>query len=166
MRSIYGLEIPEFGLDISHTKEVITAADRFGLTYLKLEAEAVYVSSLTLTMENVMEYLAFAESKNCAALKEEVVDFIVKHKLDAVEKKVIKDAPVSLSNDILAAMAREETKNSAAKTGIVHKFGAMCISELRREAHSKGLDEDGSREALISALESVVKPKPKNESES
>ncbi len=35
------------------------------------------------------------------------------------------------------------------------------MSELRREAHNRGLDVDGSREALISALESIDKLKPK-----
>lgn len=154
--SIYGLEIPELGKDLPHTKEIIEAADRFGLVYLKLEAEAIYVSSLTLTLENVMNNLAFADSKNCSVLKEAVIDFIINEKVNVIEKKVINDAPESLCNDILAALARKEKSSSAAEKGIANEFSAMCISELRRAAHTKGLDIDGSREALISALESIV----------
>ena len=72
---------------------------------------------------------------------------------------MIKDAPGSLGNDILTALARKERKKkSGPKKGLTNEFGAMCISELRREASIKGLDVDGSREALISALKSIVKP--------
>lgn len=150
---IYGLEIPELGQDLTHTKEIIVAADTYGLTNLKLEAEATYVSSLTLSLDNVIEHLHFAYSKNCAVQKEEVVDFIIKNTVHAVEKKVIKDAPGSLGNDILAAFARREKKGVDDK-GIANEFSAMRINELRRKAQTKGLDVDGSREALISALES------------
>ena len=150
---IYGLEIPRLGQDLMHTKEIIVAADTFGLTSLKLEAEATYISLLTLSLDNVMEHLPFADSMNCAVLKEEVINFIIKNMVDAVEKKVIKDAPGSLGHDILAAFARREKKGVDDK-GIANEFCAMRVNELCCKAQTKGLDVDGSREALISALKS------------
>ena len=66
---MYGFDIPTFGANFSDAKELIEAADKYGVTNLKLEAEARYVDSLSITMENVMEHLAFADSKNCALLK-------------------------------------------------------------------------------------------------
>ncbi|KAL3761353.1 hypothetical protein ACHAWU_000487 [Discostella pseudostelligera] len=84
---IYGLAVPKLGQDLTDAKEIIVAADLFGLTNLKLEAEATYVSLLTLTLDNVMEHLHFADSKNCALLKEEVIAFIIKNTVEAVDKK-------------------------------------------------------------------------------
>jgi len=55
----------------SHAKEIIDAADRFGVVNLKLEAEASIVEGTTFTLENVKELLLYAESKNCALLKDE-----------------------------------------------------------------------------------------------
>ena len=65
---IYGCNIPDFESDIAHTKGIIEAADKFGVTYLKLAAEANYVSSTTIDFDNMMECLHFAVSKNCALL--------------------------------------------------------------------------------------------------
>ena len=50
-----------------HAKEIIDVANRFGVS-LKLETEA-------FLMENVMELLLYAESKNCALLKEAAMDY-------------------------------------------------------------------------------------------
>jgi hypothetical protein len=74
---IYSGRLPWPGQDL---KDVIKAADRFGIINLKLEAESHYASSTTLTLDNVMENLHFADSLNCALLKETVMDFIIKNK--------------------------------------------------------------------------------------
>lgn len=148
----YGLEIPDFWKNISHTKEIIEAADKYGITNLKLEAEARYVKSTKIAFGNVMDHLLFAESKNCALLKEAVMDVIVQNKI-LLDKKTLKDTPAGHMNDILAAIARGERECRAGSNE--SKFSAMHISELRGRAHVKGLDVDGSREALISALENA-----------
>lgn len=84
---IYGHDIPEFGADISHTKEIIEAAYRYGVTNLKIEAETYYVSSIAINIENVMDHLHFAHSKNCALLKERVIEFIVTNRVAVLSKK-------------------------------------------------------------------------------
>ena len=150
LRYIYGLDIPDFGADISHTKEIIDAADRYGVSNLKLEAEARYVSSMTVTMKNVMEHLHFADSKNCALLKETVMDFIVENKVDILEKSVMADAPADLVNDILAAMVRVEQKDENNCDSDL--FSAMSINDLREMADYAELEIDGSRETLIASL--------------
>lgn len=50
--------------------------------------------------------------------------------------------------DMLVAMARKDTKEKQA----VRELSTMLDSELRHKAHAKGLDDDGSRDMLISAL--------------
>ena len=72
---IYSVKIPEDDMK-SHYKEIIEAADKFGVTSLKLEAEAYIVDDTTITMENVMELLLYADSKNLALLKEAAMDYI------------------------------------------------------------------------------------------
>ena len=67
---IYGCEIPDFGKEISRTKEILEVADKYGVTNLKIESEVRYVSSIKLNLNNIVENLLFAESKNCAFLKE------------------------------------------------------------------------------------------------
>lgn len=46
-----------------------------------------------------------------------------------------------------------------------NEYNAMSINELRPLAHAKGLDFNGSREALISALESGDNTEDEDEDE-
>ena len=96
-------------------------------------------------MENVSELLIYADSKNCALLKEAVLDFVVANKTTVLEKVSLTDIPGGMA-DVLAAMARAEKKRGSTD------LSTMFISELRRKAHEKGLEVDGSREMLIAAL--------------
>ena len=147
---IYGCKIPDFGKEISRTKEIIEAADKYGVTNLKLEAEAHYVSSIKFSLENIVENLLFAEARNCALLKERVMEFLVNNALEIVETKTLKDFPGGL-NDALTALAIKE-KPTPSKNGN-EPMTTMPICELRRRAQEKGVDVDGTREMLISALD-------------
>jgi hypothetical protein len=55
---MYGGKISDSDMK-SHAKEIIDAADKFGITSLKLEAEASIVEDTTITMDNVMELLLY-----------------------------------------------------------------------------------------------------------
>ena len=145
---IYCRESADFA-DTLKAKEVLEAADRYGVAYLKLKAEAYYVSSIEVTFDNVMENLQYAESMNCALLKEVVMDFIAKNRDEIIRRQIMKDAPGGLINDVLAATIRVENKEESADAD---DFNAMSINEIRRKAQEKGLDVDGSRESLISSL--------------
>jgi hypothetical protein len=145
---IYGGKIPDDDM-MSHAKEIIDAANRYGVATLKLEAEASLVQGTTFSLENVMEHLIYAESMNCALLKEEAMDFIVKNKDEVIGKISFNDAPGNLMSDLLVAVSREQNRAGAISE---NEFNVMRISELRRQAHERGLDVDGSREMLIAAL--------------
>lgn len=138
---LYGCKKANFGEDVAHIKNIIEVADKFGATNLKLDAEAWYVFKTTFTMENVIEHIEFAESRNCALLKEKAVDYIIGNALTA--------CPLDVVNEVLAAVARRERKEE--------KFWNLSICELRRRAHEKELDVDGSRAMLISVLEANAK---------
>jgi hypothetical protein len=148
---IYGGKISNDDMK-SHAREIIDAADRYGVTSLKLEAEASIVEDTTFTVENVIEHLLYAESKNCALLKEAALDYMVENHADVIEKLTTNTLiPGSLIKDMFPTVFRGEKKDGTA-VGIESQLTSLRISELRKKAHEKGIDVDGSREMLIAAL--------------
>jgi hypothetical protein len=113
----------------SHAREIINAADRFGVVNLKMEAETFYMEDTIFTLENVKELILYAESKNCALLKEAAMDYIVENKADMDDVSFV-DAPGTLLNDMLVAFIRSE-KEDGAGVGI-DGFASMRVSEHAR----------------------------------
>ena len=149
---IYGCDIPELGKDIVQTREILELANKYGVTNLKLKAEAYYVFSTQMTFKNVMDHLLFAESMSCALLKEVAVDFIVKNIIKIVEDNLLVEVPGGLVKEVMTAVARNEKKRKSCGDND-NQLRTMTISELRRRAHERGLDVDGTREMLIASLE-------------
>ena len=147
---MYGMTISNDNMK-SHAKEIIDVADRFGVTSLKLEAEAYFVKTTTFTMENVMELLLYAESKNYALLKEAAMDYIVENKADIIKKLSFTDAPGSFLNDVLVACVMSENEDGTVGD-IESQLASMRVSQLRKKAHEMGLGVDGSRGMLIAAI--------------
>jgi len=148
---IYGGKLTDDDLQ-ANAKELIDAADKFGIVTLKLEAEACYVESTTISVDNMMDNLLYADSKNCALLKETVMDFIVENGQDVLEKVSLKDVPGGMFADLLTAMTRGKKKDTnTGEDG--DELSTMRVSELRKKLDEKGLDIDGSREAMIASLE-------------
>jgi hypothetical protein len=167
LRYLYGGEVFEEGDARSCARDIFEAADGYGMTELKLEAEAWYVDSKTLSMENVKELLLYADAKNCALLKERVMDFIVMNKVEVLDSVAMDDVPGGLFSDLLAAVVRVDgTPREGGETtasfvgGVDASFSVMGISELRQRAHESGLAVDGSREALIKALKYPCREQP------
>jgi hypothetical protein len=163
---IYSVKIPEDDMK-SYAKEIIDAADKFGVTRLKLEAEASIVDNTNITMENVMELLLYADSKNCALLKEAAIDYIVENKADVIEKNLLSfvEAPGTLVRDVLATVLRGEREDGIVAGCAGDYYSSMRISKLRKKAHEKGLDVDGSREMLIAALKKANELESKGDSD-
>ena len=152
---VYGANLSDDDMK-SHAKEIIDAADKYGVIDLKLEAEACFVKGITFTIKNVMEHLLYAESKNCALLKEASMDYIVENKAEVITKLSFADTvPGTLMRDLLVATARGEMRSGGADVNADSQYDSLRISELRKKAHEKGLNVDGSREMLIAALKAV-----------
>ena len=130
-------------------KDIIDAADKYGIVGLKLEAEASLVSATSITFENTIDNLLYADSKNCALLKESVMDFIAENSKEAMTKLSFINFPGHVVPDLLAAVNRGQTSASGSDDQNI----TMRISDLRRKLHEKGLDVDGSREAMLARLE-------------
>ena len=56
LKYMYGGEVVDVMFH-SHAKEIIDAADKYGVVNLKLEAEVRFVEATTFTMDNVMDHL-------------------------------------------------------------------------------------------------------------
>eukprot|EP00984_Skeletonema_dohrnii_P026029 scaffold15288_cov91-Skeletonema_dohrnii-CCMP3373.AAC.2 len=145
---VYGGKIAEDTLK-ANAKDIIDAADKYSIVNLKLEAEAAYVKSTTFTAENVLDNLLYAEAMNLALLKEAVIDFLVGNGEQIIDEVTFSHIPGCLMKDLLVATTRsvKESKNEVATD-----MNLMRVSELRRKLNEKGLDVDGSREAMIASL--------------
>ena len=132
----------------NNAKDIIDACDKYGVVHLKLEAEACYVKTNEITMDNMMDNLLYADSKNLALLKEAVMDFIVKNKGDILGKVSFSNVPGDTVSDVLAAVARGEQSGD----GDSKDYNKMRVGKLRKMLDEKGLDVDGSREAMIALL--------------
>lgn len=150
LRYAYGGSVVEEDMK-EHAKEIIEAADKYSIVNLKLEAEAAYVKETRITMENAMDNLLFADAKNCALLKEAVMDYLAENCIEAAEKISFNDFPSHVVKDFMVAVGRSMKEVSANGSGC-DKFCVMRVGELRRMLDEKGLDVDGSREAMIEAL--------------
>lgn len=150
---VYGGKLSKEVME-ANARGIIEAADRYGVTNLKLEAEASLVQSTTFSVNNVLGNLLFADSKNCALLKEAAMDFIVENSVEVTKKVLsVEHALPTMMTDLLAAMSRGKKKSGENSE---NDFSTIRISELRQKVHEKGLDVDGSRETLIAALEAEI----------
>ena len=147
---IYGGNVPDGELK-THAKDIIDAADKYSIINLKLEAEAAYVKAADITMDNAMDNLLYADAKNCALLKEAVIDFLVENSIEAAEKISFNDVPSHLMKDLLIVIGRSRKKEASGATA-TEELTTLSVSDLRRKLAEKGLGVDGSREAMIESI--------------
>ena len=150
---VYGGSVPEDEMK-AHAKSIIDAADKYSIVNLKLEAEAVYVKETNITMDNAIDNLLYADAKNLALLKEEVMDFLAENSEEASEKISFSDVPGHVMKDLMVAVSRSK-KTKQGNQDDNNNFTIMRVSELRKKLDEKGLNVDGSRETMIEALKSI-----------
>ena len=148
---VYGGKVDDTDLK-ANAKDIVDACDIYEVVNLKLEAEAILVASTTITIDNVIELLLYANEKNCALLKETVNDFLVENLDEAIKKLSFEnDVPGQLMTDLMTAVARGKKESNTSSDAT--DSSTARVGTLRRMLHEKGLDIDGSREAMIALLE-------------
>ena len=148
---VYGGTISEKQLK-THAKDIIDAADKYSIVNLKLEAEAVYVKSTKITFDNAMDDLLYADSRNLALLKEAVVNFLADNHREAVAHINFTDFPGHVVKDLFIAFSRNSETDANGTDA--DELTTLSVSELRRKLDEKGLEVDGSREAMIESIKS------------
>ena len=136
----YGGKITEDDMK-SNTKEIINAADKYGVVHLKLEAEEYYTKATTLNINNILDNLLYADSKNLALLKEAVMDFILANGDDVMDKVSFDNVPGGVVKDLLAAVARGKAKTSSSSSSsdkAVDNYNNMRVATLGKMLDEKG----------------------------
>jgi hypothetical protein len=129
------------------SKDLIEAADKYGLSNLKIEAEGWYVKHLNFAAGDAVEALTYATDMNCFLLKEAAINFIMANANEVLLSGSINNIPErkTIIRDIIrsVAMTKQRTED----------LSQLSINELREELESEGKDFDGSREMLIARLQ-------------
>ena len=133
----------------ANAEAIINAADRFGIVNLKLQAEAVLTEQTAITVDNMLDNLLYANSKNLALFQEKIMDFVAENGDKLLGTVSFDDVPGSLMTDLLTAVTRGKTSGKEISDD---DFILMRVGKLRKRLHDKGLCIDGSREAMIALL--------------
>jgi hypothetical protein len=150
LRYIYGGDITSAEWK-DQGKDLIEAADKYGLTSLKLEAESWYVKLFKPSANNVVEALAYADRMNCFLLKENATEFIAANLDEVLSSGTLKNETKDIMHDILVSVAKMTNKGQK-RNSDNDDLNQLSIDDLRAKLASKGKDVDGSRATLIDRL--------------
>ena len=147
LRYVYGGSLPD-SVTIDTGKELVIAADRYGVPGLKLAVETTLVQTLMLRQNNFADWLMFADSMALPLLKEHAVSYFVARAPDLINSghmELLNQSP-KLMNELMVEVSTSLTNDS--------RFGNtgrnMSVNELRKTLDEQGLDVDGSKKMLVS----------------
>ena len=147
----YGFSLSKDELK-THSKDIIDAADKYSIVNLKLAAEAAYVESTDISLDNAMDNLLYADAMNLALLKEAVMNFLADNHCEAAERIDFTGFPAHVVKDLLVAFSRNSKKGANGTN--VDELTTLSVSTLRRKLDQMGEEVDGSREAMIQTIKS------------
>ena len=146
---VYGGSVPEVALK-ADAKDIIDAADKYSIVNLKLAAEAAYIESTEISLDNAMDNLLYADSKHLALLKEAVMNFLAENHFDAAANISFTDCPGHVVKDLLIAVGRNSRKGGSGTND--DELTTLSVTALRKKLDKMGLDVDGSRETMIESI--------------
>lgn len=124
---------------------------------MKVVAEAWYVISTPITMENFIENFYLADTKKCALLKEKVCDFLFDNATDALKKLSDQEEgglqSQNMIADVLTAVARGKRKREDYEGHDPRLINTMSVDTMRKRLDQRGFSVDGTREMLIDTLQ-------------
>ena len=145
---IYGGKIPSDSpvMDL-HAKDLINACDKYDLVGLKHAAESYLVRTCVINIDNVVEWMQFADAKTCPLLKEYAMSYFAARGRDVLKTesyKNLRESPRLMEEIMLASMDVDERYQGT--------DGMLSVDELRAKLGSLGMDVDGSKEILLNRL--------------
>mmetsp|Transcript_10007 Transcript_10007/g.18315 ORF Transcript_10007/g.18315 Transcript_10007/m.18315 type:complete len:414 (-) Transcript_10007:164-1405(-) len=154
LQYVYGGEIAAAEWE-TRSKDFIDAADRYGVTNLKIEAEAWYVKHFEMTVENVIDTLLYADDARCFLLKEVCTKFILENVKEVIASDSFESITQSTSvmREILSLASMNKKKQGDGKKKGIEDLNKLSINELRAKLYDRGEEFDGPRETLIALLE-------------
>ena len=131
-------------------KKYLDTADKYGITGLKVMAEALYVTHRTFSVDDAIEDLLYADAKKCPLLREAAMNFILENAKEVIGSDSFDNAldAKEIAKEIMLRMLKAQGKDNS--RDVSGDF--MSINALRMALYEHGLDVDGSRELLTSRL--------------
>jgi hypothetical protein len=149
LKYIYGAETPKIA-NYAEGRDLIDAANRFGLSNLKVAVETVLVESFVFTIDTVVDTLIFAEAKTCPLLKESALLYISARAGDVTRTASFPELAVShnLMAEILQLCHVKPGESFYDPT----RIEMMSVNNLRKKLLKRGLEIDGTKESLAEAV--------------
>ena len=140
---IYVGRIPTEENILKHGNELISASNKYELVELKMIVENTLVKERIMTKQNVSDYILFADAQSCALLKEYAIAYFLLHHREILQSE----------NSIELRKSAELLSEILMLTGRENEDIVLNVDGLRKELKKRGLDVDGSKDALISRLD-------------
>ena len=136
-------------------RDVLEAADRFGVTRLKQLAE-IELATRHLSVESAADLLLLADAHSCPQLKESASELFVSKAAEvmATEGWVRLGASADLLRELVGvlASANKRARDDDGEGAAADRVKRMRVSELRQALTKSGLDTDGARAELEGRL--------------
>lgn len=152
---LYGGNAPGDTHLLKYGIQILNACDRYDVVGLKMAAEAAIVRSCrkgdTINVDNVAEWIQYADSKTCPLLKEYALSYFVAWYKDVLKTESygkLKQCP-RLMEEVMTTLYNTLSKAEQ------HGTSKLSVSELRKSLSRLGMDVDGSKETLVSRLDTV-----------
>jgi len=138
-----------------HGKEIISAANMYGLLDFKMIIETSLVGNRVINRSNAAGYLVFAEAHCCALLKEYALNYIVARgrDLEHPEHFVELNESPALLREVCAKLAEHNRCSNRVSSRI------ECVNRWRVRLDQMNLDVHGTKEVLLSTLQESRKRK-------
>eukprot|EP00985_Skeletonema_marinoi_P000084 scaffold22_cov225-Skeletonema_marinoi.AAC.12 len=111
LKYIYGGSPPNQQDVLKYGKEIIEAANRYGVSSLKLEIERSFIELRVVDTSNCLDFICFAQENSCTALKEYAISYLIARPQDVMNvsdsAERLKDSP-DLMLEILCAIMKIE----------------------------------------------------------
>ena len=110
-------------------------------------------ASRSITVANVVKCILFADAEGCALLKEYAVSVFTARSKDVMNSESFME--LAKSPKLMKELMMSVVDYGGTPPMEGDDFGMMSVITLRKRLEEKGLDIDGSKEVLISRLESA-----------
>ena len=164
LRYAYGGKAPSTNEVLEGGKDIIDASDLYGIVGLKVAVEHILVDQRVIHLNNVVEWLMYAEARTCPLLKEYAMTYFtgrVKDILAHESYQILKELP-DLMKELMLEVSKEYSKDYFDKNP--HDANNNTVDQLRELLDEKGLDFDGTKEILVSRLQHANQSEGESES--
>ena len=144
---------PDVLSTLNGARDVLKAADRFGVTRLKQLAE-IELATRHLSVESAADLLLLADAHSCPQLKESATELFVSKapEVMATAGWARLGASAALLRELMGSMAGTKRPRDDDDGEGADRVKRMRVSELRKELADAGLDTDGARPQLEERL--------------